>query len=89
MNGQAQACPYLLQSGPRPALPRTLLYDSQPEGDRQVRAASGYLSGDVARIHFGLAEDAQLDWLEIRWPDGEVSVVEDLAAGTLVGITRE
>ena len=24
-----------------------------------------------------------------RWPDGEVSVVEDLNAGTLVGITRE
>jgi hypothetical protein len=39
--------------------------------------------------HIGLAEEAQLDWLEIRWPDGEVSVVEDLNAGTLVGITRE
>ncbi|NJN81327.1 MAG: CRTAC1 family protein [Caldilineaceae bacterium] len=37
---------------------------------RQVRAGSGYLSGDPARIHFGFPEDAALDRLEIRWPDG-------------------
>jgi hypothetical protein len=72
----------------RPVL-RALLSDTKPEGDPQVKAANGYLSGDAARIHFGLPEDAELDWLEIRWPDGEVSVVEDLAAGTLLGITRE
>ena len=56
---------------------------------RQVKAASGYLSGDAARVHFGLAEGSEPEWLEIRWPDGEISVVEDLAAGTLVSITRE
>ena len=56
---------------------------------RQVKAASGYLSGDAARVHFGLAEGSEPDWLEIRWPDGEISVVQDLAAGTLLSITRE
>ena len=56
---------------------------------RQVKASSGYLSGDPARVHFGFPDDAQLDWLEIRWPDGEVSVVEDLAAGTLLHVSRE
>ncbi len=77
-------------SGNVRALGATLaLHTSKGSAYRQVRAASGYLSGDAARIHFGLAEEAQLDWLEIRWPDGEVSVVEDLAAGTLVDITRE
>jgi len=55
---------------------------------RQVKAASGYLSGDAARVHFGLAEGTRPGWLEIRWPDGEISVVEDLVTGTLLSITR-
>jgi hypothetical protein len=68
---------------------RLALHTSEGTAYRQVKAASGYLSGDAARVHFGLAEGTQPDWLEIRWPEGKVSMVEDLERGTLLSITRE
>ncbi|HWQ15273.1 MAG TPA: CRTAC1 family protein [Roseiflexaceae bacterium] len=43
---------------------------------RDVRATSGYLSGDPARVHFGLPAHATPHRLEITWPDGRVSLVE-------------
>jgi hypothetical protein len=55
---------------------------------RDVRAASGYLSGDAARVHFGFPADVTLERLEIRWPDGNVSHLDSTDAQTLVSITR-
>ncbi|MEZ4865686.1 MAG: CRTAC1 family protein [Caldilineaceae bacterium] len=55
---------------------------------RTVRAASGYLSGDPARVHFGLPRDATPQQLEIRWPDGAVTEVDTIEPQTLVTITR-
>ena len=56
---------------------------------RQVRASSGYLSGDPARVHFGLPDGDRPEWLETRWPDGGVSGLGDLEAGSLLGVTRD
>jgi hypothetical protein len=55
---------------------------------RDVRASSGYLSGDAPQIHFGLPSDAAFQRLEIRWPDGKVSNIADPAAQTLISVTR-
>lgn len=55
---------------------------------RQVRAASGYLSGDPARVHFGLPEDATVEMLTIRWPDGAESTLDDVAPRELLTVTR-
>jgi enediyne biosynthesis protein E4 len=55
---------------------------------RDVKTASGYISGDPARIHFGFPDDAQLEQLEIRWPDGETSLVDNLVADTLLRVER-
>lgn len=55
---------------------------------RDVRAMSGYLSGDPARVHFGFPADAQLESLEIRWPDGKSAVINAPTAHTLLTITR-
>jgi len=55
---------------------------------RDVRAISGYLSGDSARLHFGLGQDAALDALTVRWPDGAVSTVDNPPANQRVTITR-
>jgi hypothetical protein len=55
---------------------------------RDVRVASGYLSGDPTRVHFGLPSAARIEALEIRWPDGAVSRVEDLTQNQLLEVTR-
>ena len=55
---------------------------------RDVRSASGYLSGDPARVHFGFPEGTMLEQLEIRWPDGELSRLETVQGQTLLKITR-
>jgi hypothetical protein len=56
---------------------------------RDVRAASGYLSGDPARVHFGLPSHSQLIRLDIRWPDGQRSSLEGLTSQTLYIVTRQ
>ncbi|MBI5929880.1 MAG: CRTAC1 family protein, partial [Chloroflexi bacterium] len=53
---------------------------------RTVHATSGYLSGDPARLHFGVPLDIQ--HLEIRWDDGEVTQLDSLVANQLVKVTR-
>jgi hypothetical protein len=88
--GSLQVDLFWPNSGNSRALGSTLvLHTGQGAQYRQVRAASGYLSGDPARVHFGIPERSELHWLEIRWPDGEISAVEDLVPGTLLAITRE
>lgn len=39
-------------------------------------AASGYLSQDDARVHFGLGATAAVDKITIHWPDGREQTVE-------------
>lgn len=56
---------------------------------RDVRAGSGYLSGDAARIHFGFPAGATLARLTVRWPDGAASVIEQPQAQMLLTIKRE
>ena len=56
---------------------------------RDVRAASGYLSGDSSRVHFGFPGDTILERLTIIWNDGAVSEIADLKAGAHVTVTRE
>ena len=55
---------------------------------RVVRAQSGYLSGDTSRLHFGIPTGDAPARLEITWPDGERSVVRDLAPATRLVVTR-
>ena len=55
---------------------------------RDVKAASGYISGDAARIHFGFPKTAHLQNLEIRWPDSNVSILDVPSINTLMKITR-
>ena len=59
------------------------LYTDKGTYRRDVRALSGYLSSDPARLHFGFPEGAVLERLELRWPDGRVSVVDAPAPGLL------
>jgi len=53
-----------------------LLHTSAGTFYRYVKSASGYLSGDTTRIHFGFPSNADIQSLEIRWTDGQHSIIE-------------
>jgi len=67
---------------------RALLHTDHGVLRRDVRAGSGYLSGDPSRLHFGLAAGTTLAQLEIFWPDGAHAVVEAPAVDSLLTVTR-
>ena len=54
---------------------------------REVRAGGGYLSGEVSRVHFGVAEGGVLESLDVVWPDGRRTVLEAVP-DTLLTLTR-
>ena len=61
-------------------------------GVTQLREQSGGVhkwSQDHQRIHFGLAENTQVDLLEIRWPSGVVQQLENIAANQLIEVVEE
>jgi hypothetical protein len=66
-----------------------VLHTSTGHYQREVRAASGYLSGDPARIHFGLPTGSRLVELEIIWPDGQISHLDSATVQHLVVVTRK
>ena len=55
---------------------------------RETRSSSGFLSGDPSRVHFGFPAGAELERLEITWPDGARSTLPAPAANTLLTIQR-
>jgi hypothetical protein len=68
---------------------KLILYTSQGQFMRDVRSNSGYLSGDSARVHFGIPEGAELEKLEIIWPDGYISEIDAPSINTLTTLSRE
>lgn len=66
-----------------------ILHTTTGRYQRQMRASSGYLSGDPARVHFGLPQNSQIQDLEIRWTDGEISHLSPVQMDTLLTISRE
>ena len=46
----------------------------------EVHAGRGYQSAEDLRLHFGLATNAIIDRLEVRWPSGWVNVWSNLTA---------
>ncbi len=57
---------------------------------REITAASGYLSGDTTQVHFGLPPGKTVTGLEITWPDGRATQVDgaDIQTNTHLKITR-
>ena len=45
----------------------------------EMRTSGGFQNGIPAEIHFGLGDVEALEYLSIRWPDGEVTRVESPA----------
>ena len=55
---------------------------------RTVRAASGYLSGDAPRLHFGIPQGSRLLAARIVWPDGTPSLLRTPPLNHLITVTR-
>ena len=55
---------------------------------REVRVASGYLSSEPARVHFGFPADPGPLTLTVTWPDGATSTVTGVEPDHLLTIER-
>ena len=64
------------------------LVDGERRAVRTLRSGGGYLSGSPSTLHIGVHEDAVPDVVEIRWPDGSVSVIEQPDTGLHYEVTR-
>ncbi len=49
---------------------------------------TGYGAGEPPELHFGLGDVSTIDKITVRWPDGMVSVVENVAASQQLTLTR-
>jgi hypothetical protein len=52
-------------------------------------AASGYLSQDDWRLHFGLGANTRVDKITVTWPSGIRQVVENVAADRVITIREK
>ncbi len=66
------------------------LYTTQGTLHREMRASSGYLSSLPARVHFGLGNTTTKDvqQLEVIWPDGQISHIDQPPLGVLLQLRR-
>jgi hypothetical protein len=55
---------------------------------REVKAGSSYLGQNDLRQHIGLGPTTRLEKVEIRWPDGVVEAIADVAAGQQLTVTE-
>jgi hypothetical protein len=55
---------------------------------RLVQSGTSYLSQDDMRQHFGLGREAQADALEVRWPDGTTTKLENVKANQIVSVEQ-
>jgi hypothetical protein len=55
---------------------------------RLVQSGTSYISQDDMRAHFGLGPATQADSLEVRWPDGTTTRMENAKANRVVTITQ-
>ena len=56
---------------------------------RSVGGAAGYLGHSDVRLYFGLGQAERVERVEVRWPDGAVTRLEDLSANKLLSVYKE
>jgi enediyne biosynthesis protein E4 len=53
---------------------------------RNVRSGTSYISQDDMRLHFGLGQAAVVDSLEVLWPDGKTTKLEEVKADQVLEV---
>jgi hypothetical protein len=69
--------------------PGAVITATLPDGReliREVRAGGSYLSSEDPRSQFGLGDAGTVSRLVVRWPGGERTVLEDVAADQLLNV---
>jgi ASPIC/UnbV protein/VCBS repeat protein len=69
--------------------PGTLVTAVLPDGRELVReafAGSSYLSSEDPRSHFGLGTAGTVSEIIVRWPGGQETVLEDVAANQIISV---
>jgi ASPIC and UnbV/FG-GAP-like repeat len=67
--------------------PGAVVTVSLPDGrelTREVRAGGSYLSSEDPRSQFGLGDAGRVTKLVVRWPGGQETVLEDVAADRII-----
>jgi enediyne biosynthesis protein E4 len=59
---------------------RVTLEQSGDKYQKEVRSGDGFISQSDLRIHFGLGKAIKAEKIVIRWPNGLVETLTDLAA---------
>lgn len=54
----------------------------------EVRAGGSYLSQNDLRLHFGLGTSTRLDSVQVRWPNGQIEELKNLAADKLYTVVE-
>jgi hypothetical protein len=78
-----------LEVGLEAFAPGTLVTAVLPDGRELVRealAGSSYLSSEDPRSHFGLGTAGSVSELVVRWPGGQETVIEDVAANQILTV---
>ena len=55
---------------------------------RSVQSGTSYLSQDDMRRHFGLGAAPRADSLEVLWPDGTTTRLENVKANAIVSLEQ-
>ena len=55
---------------------------------RLVQSGTSYLSQNDMRLHFGLGPANVVDSLEVRWPNGQMSKMENVRTNQIVRVAQ-
>jgi hypothetical protein len=54
----------------------------------EVRGGASYISQNDLRLHFGLGPNVKMNEVTIRWPNGEIETLHDIAANFIYTIVE-
>jgi len=67
---------------------RVRVMAAEQEQLQEVRSGGSYLSQNDLRLHFGLGKATKADWIEVRWPSGQVDRLKGVP-GDRVMVVKE
>jgi hypothetical protein len=67
---------------------RIKLYAGDKIQTAQKKSATGYLSQNDPRLHFGLMKNETVEKIEINWPSGKTQILENIKANQILTITE-